>query len=111
VRWRGMVLEGAAVAEVNALRAAYGRGGVAAMNAEAIRQLRPRAERRNPNSATQLAQAYGRAGNREQTLFWLRRGIALKEDGAIQLRSQRAFDFLKGDREFEVLLVQVGLAR
>jgi len=111
MRLRSSLIGGAAPADIDASRSAYARGGFTAMNAMEIAQLLPRAQRVEPLAITRLAQAYGRARNREQTLYWLSRAVALHEDAALQFRSQPAFDFLNGDPAFERLAAQAGLGR
>jgi DNA-binding winged helix-turn-helix (wHTH) protein/TolB-like protein/predicted Zn-dependent protease len=108
MRLRAMLIRGATVAEVDASRAAYKRGGVDGMNREAVVQLLPKANRGERQTATLLAQAYGRLGDREHTLEWLTQAVDRSEDGAIQLKSQKAYAFLRGDPDFRQLLVRVG---
>jgi DNA-binding winged helix-turn-helix (wHTH) protein/TolB-like protein/tetratricopeptide (TPR) repeat protein len=110
MRLRSMLMNGTSVGDVDAARAAYQRGGLAAIDSATIARLVPRAKAGEFLAATRLAQSYGRLGNRAETLAWLEVAIGLREDGAIQLRSHRSFDFLAGDREFEAMVEKVGFA-
>jgi DNA-binding winged helix-turn-helix (wHTH) protein/TolB-like protein/Flp pilus assembly protein TadD len=110
-RWRAMVLEGRPVKDVDASRAAFERGGLAAMNTAEIARLLPRAERGQLQSATLLAQAYGRVNDTTSTLAWLDRAIDMREDAAIQLRSHPSFRFLEAHPRFVALQAKVNFPR
>ena len=110
-RWRWMLLTGASLDTVDALRAAYTTGGMAAMTrVEIARYLA--IESAAPGAwmnATFLARAYARLGEREEALRWNSIALDRREDAAISMLTLPDYDSLRGDPEFHRQLARVGL--
>jgi hypothetical protein len=63
-----------------------------------------------PFSATNLADLYARLGDRDQTLFWLKKATDLHEDEPLVMMTH-LFDFLRLDPEFIAIEKRVGFLR
>jgi Tfp pilus assembly protein PilF len=113
--WRAMALRAMPESEISELRAAFDKGGLAEMTRAQIRQFL-RQEVKPTSSASfhialNLSWAYGRLGDREQALYWLEKSIERREDAAIHLLTNPAYDSLRGDPRFQRLLDRLNLTR
>lgn len=109
--WRALVLSGATLDSVEALRAAYRTGGLPAVLRLEIARLEA-AEAASPGApmvATDLSRAHARLGERAAALRWVRIALDRREDAAILLLQLPEYDSLRGDPAFEQLLERVGL--
>lgn len=109
LRYRALV--GTSVDDLTALRDAHARGGLRGYRLREIEMLRRqlRAGGTWPfGLATALATAYGAVGDRVETLQWLERCLNQKEDGALGMKVNREFDFLRDDPSFQSLMRRVG---
>ena len=61
-------------------------------------------------AATGLVNAYAGLRDRDQTLFWLERGITEGSNIVQYLKVHPSFDFIRGDPRFAGLVRRVGLA-
>jgi DNA-binding winged helix-turn-helix (wHTH) protein/tetratricopeptide (TPR) repeat protein/TolB-like protein len=106
--WRAMILSGVPNGEVDELRAAFEKGGMPAMIQSQIRQyLRQEITPTSPASfftATHLSYAYGRLRERDEAFRWLATAIERREDAAIHLLTNRAYDSLRNDPRFDRIL-------
>jgi DNA-binding winged helix-turn-helix (wHTH) protein/TolB-like protein/tetratricopeptide (TPR) repeat protein len=109
-RWKAQLLSGTPETQVDAQRAAYRSGGDRAVYLLQAVQFKKQVDAGRAGGATRLAQAYGKLGDKDNALAWLKTAIDLNEDAAIQLRTQPAYDSLRSDPRFAALLVRVGLA-
>lgn len=109
--WRSQVLRGASLESIEALRAAYRRGGVPAVLRLEIAQLEAAAPERFavPAHASFLAGKYARLRDREKTLYWIRTAIDRREDIALHLPTYPEYDWLRADPEFQKQLARIGL--
>ena len=106
--WRWMLLTGATFETVDAQRRAYRDGGLPAMLRVEVAQLLA-AEPVTPGTATKLARAYARLGDRQETLRWIATALDRREDAAFVLLTNTDYDFLRGDPEFDRMLRRIGL--
>jgi tetratricopeptide (TPR) repeat protein len=110
-QWRALVLSGAALDEVEARRAAYRSGGLAAVLRLEIAGLLE-TEAASPGTwmvATSLSRAYARLGARKDALRWIGVAIDRREDAAILMLQLTDYDSLRGEPEFERMLERIGL--
>lgn len=111
--WRGMTLRAVPVDEINALRAAFDRGGMAEMTREQIRQmLRQDVKQMSSASfftAQNLSFAYGRLGERQEALRWLEISIDRREDAPLHMLTNPAYDSIRKEPRFLELLERVNL--
>jgi DNA-binding winged helix-turn-helix (wHTH) protein/TolB-like protein/Tfp pilus assembly protein PilF len=111
--WRAMALRGVPEEEINELRAAFGRGGMAEMTRAQIRQLLQQDVRPTSSASFFTAQylsfAYGRLGDREQALRWLEISIDRREDAAIHMLTNPAYDSIRREPRFVHLLERLNL--
>ncbi len=110
---RSQLLSGASEAEVNAFRDAFRAGGERALNRKRLDFLLGQVKPGNymaPFSATNLADLYARLGDRDQTLFWLKKATDLHEDEPLVMMTH-LFDFLRLDPEFIAIEKRVGFLR
>jgi eukaryotic-like serine/threonine-protein kinase len=104
---------GLAESEIEALRAAYRRGGIAALNQRRVDLLLARLKpgtNAPSRMATDLSDAYARLGDRKGTLRWLEEAVRLHEDEALLIMTHR-FDFLRQDPELIGIEKRVGFIR
>ncbi|MCU1257483.1 MAG: hypothetical protein JWO80_368 [Bryobacterales bacterium] len=111
-RFRSRLLGGGSETEINMLRAVYRAGGQRALYE---RQLAVSLAQAKPGPApvyfsTNLADLYARLGNRERTLFWLKKAADLDEDAPLLMKTH-LYDPMRGDPEFIALERRVGLVR
>jgi tetratricopeptide (TPR) repeat protein len=109
--WRAQVLEGATLESVEGLRAAYRTGGMHAVLRVEIARLEA-AEAASPGraqNATFLSMYYARLGDRAQALRWIRVAVDRREDAAIRLLTNPAYDSVRREPEFERQLASLGL--
>lgn len=111
--WRGMALRAIPTAEVEELRAAFDKGGMAEMTRAQIRQLLRQDVKPTSSAsffiATFLSFAYGRLGDRERALYWLETAIERREDAAIHLLTNPAYDSIRHEPRFRRLLERLNL--
>ena len=112
--WRSMLLSGMTVDKVDALRTAYRSGGLDAMRARRIDQLKQTLKEGAASTsawgvATDLSRIYAERKDRDNSLQWLETAIDLREDAAIHLVDEHAYDFLRADPRFQSLVKRVGL--
>lgn len=110
--WRAQVLEGATLESLEELRAAYRTGGLNAVLRLEIARLEA-AEAASPGgaqNATLLSLHYARLGDRAQAVRWIRVAVDRREDAAIHLLTNPAYDALRGTPEFNAQLAALGLA-
>lgn len=112
--WRAMTLRAVPVEEINELRAAFEKGGMAEMTRAQIRQLLRQDVQPTSSASFFTAQylsfAYGRLGDREQALRWLETSIERREDAAIHMLTNPAYDSIRQEPRFQQLLERLGLA-
>jgi hypothetical protein len=104
-------LAGTAVDDVAALRDAHARGGLRGYRLREIEMLRRQLKAGGTwpfGLATGLATAYGAVGDRVETLQWLERCLNQKEDGALGMKVNHEYDFLRDDPSFQSLMRRVG---
>jgi TolB-like protein len=109
LRYRALV--GTSVDDLTALRDAHARGGLRGYRLREIEMLRRQLQAGGTwpfGLATALATAYGAVGDRVETLQWLERCLNQKEDGALGMKVNREFDFLRDDPSFQSLMRRVG---
>jgi hypothetical protein len=56
-----------------------------------------------------LAMVYAGLGDKRHCLEWLGRGLDERAPGMIEIRMDPAFDWLRGDPDFQTLISRVGL--
>jgi tetratricopeptide (TPR) repeat protein len=110
---RGRLLLGAPETEVDALGAAYRRGGMRAFDEERVALLLEQVKRGalsvpGMSAATQLGLVYAKLHDREHALEWLTRSVDRGEDGALHLRVP-VYDFLRDDPQYQALAARVGI--
>jgi len=111
--WRGLALAGAPLSDVDELRAAFDKGGRAAMIHAQIRQL----QRLHPDTdtpasyfaATNLSLLYGELGDRDEAFRWIDVAIDRHEDAPIHLLTNPAYGSLRDDPRYAERLKRVGL--
>jgi serine/threonine-protein kinase len=113
-RARSDLLRGRPESEVDALRAAFRRGGMRAYATEQVRLDLAKLPREAsdppvPELASDLARDYAAAGDRERAIKWLERAADLGQDGPL-LMKMRQFATLRGDPRFEALERRIGFA-
>ncbi|MDP1572085.1 MAG: winged helix-turn-helix domain-containing protein [Vicinamibacterales bacterium] len=110
--WRALVLSGATLDWIEALREAYRAGGLPAVLRLEIAQLEA-AEATSPGgpqNATFLSLKYARLGERGEALRWIATALDRREDAAIHLLTHPDYDSLRGDPAFQRLLERVGVS-
>lgn len=110
--WRSMVLNGQSLESVEELRAAYRDGGMNGVLRVEIARLEA-AEAASPGgalNATFLSLHYARLGDRAQALRWIGVAVDRREDAAIHLLTNPAYDSVRGEPEFARQLATLGLA-
>ena len=56
-----------------------------------------------------LAAVYAGLGDKRQCLAWLGRGLEERAPGMMEIRVDPAFDWLRGDPDFQTIIHRVGL--
>ena len=109
--WRSQILRGASLESVEELRAAYRKGGLAAVLRIEIARLEAGGPERFevPARATFLAGKYARLRDREKTLHWIRVAIDRREDIALHLPTYPEYHWLRGDAEFQRQFARLGI--
>jgi uncharacterized protein HemY len=93
--------------DMAALRRAYEAGGMPGYLRKWVEQLK-----RGPaafNTATAIAGAYARLGERDLAFEWLERAYAERSRTLVNLRERVEFDNLRSDPRFNDLLRRIGL--
>lgn len=109
--WRAQVLSGATLESIDDLRAAYRAGGMDAVLRLEIQRLEA-AEKASPGgaqNATSLSLHYARLGDTTSAMRWLRVAVDRREDAAIHLLTNPAYDRLRALPEFNQQLASLGL--
>lgn len=111
--WRAMTLRGVPQSEIEELRDAFEKGGMPEMTRAQIRQLLRQDSKPTSSASFFTAQylsfAYGRLGERDQALRWLETSIDRREDAAIHMLTNPAYDSIRNDPRFLRLLDRVNL--
>jgi DNA-binding winged helix-turn-helix (wHTH) protein/Tfp pilus assembly protein PilF/TolB-like protein len=113
--WRAMTLRGIPTAEIEELRTAFEKGGLQEMTRAQIRQ-RLRQEKQPTSSAsfllaTYLSFDYARLGERDAALRWLDVALERREDAAIHLLTNTAFDSIRNEPRFKAHLDRLNLTK
>ncbi len=109
--WRSMVLNGESLESVEGLRAAYRAGGMAAVLRLESQRLEA-AEAAGPGAgqrATFLSFNYARLGEPDTAMRWIRVAVDRREDAAIHLLTNPAYDSLRDRPDFHQQLAALGL--
>ncbi|MDQ3068444.1 MAG: hypothetical protein M3R55_01790 [Acidobacteriota bacterium] len=105
------MLNGATLESVEQLRAAYRAGGLPAVLRLEIERLEA-SEAGAPGTgqnATFLSFHYARLGERDKAMHWIRTAIDRREDAAIHLLTNPAYNPVRGTPEFDRQLARLGL--
>jgi DNA-binding winged helix-turn-helix (wHTH) protein/TolB-like protein/Tfp pilus assembly protein PilF len=113
--WRGMTFRGIPIAEIEELRTAFAKGGLAGMTRAQVQQ-RLRQEVTPTSSAsfflaTFLSLDYATLGDRERALHWLEISIDRREDSVLNMLTNPAYDAIRNDPRFLKQLDRVNLAQ
>jgi DNA-binding winged helix-turn-helix (wHTH) protein/TolB-like protein/Tfp pilus assembly protein PilF len=113
--WRGMTFRGIPIAEIEELRTAFAKGGLAGMTRAQVQQ-RLRQEVTPTSSAsfflaTFLSLDYATLGDRERALHWLEISIDRREDSVLNMLTNPAYDEIRNDPRFLKQLDRVNLAQ
>lgn len=92
-----------------ALTCIYGRAGRLAEAHAAMQELLQAAQR-SPVQAGVIAAAYRSLGDHDQAIAWLERAYAEHSNDLTTLKVNPAYDPLRGDPRFQLLMARVGLA-
>jgi TolB-like protein/Flp pilus assembly protein TadD len=111
-RFRSRLLGGESETEINMLRAVYRAGGQHAVYERLLGLSLAHAKPGPPPVyfSTNLADLYARLGDREKTLFWLKKAMDLDEDAPLLMKTH-LYDALRQDPEFIALEKRVGFVR
>ena len=110
-----MTLRGIPTSEIEELRLAFAKGGLPEMTRAQIRQRLRQVARPTSSAsfflATYLSFDYSRLGERDEAFRWLDIAIARREDAVIHLLTNPAYDPIRKDPRFQVILERLKLAR
>ena len=111
--WRAMALRGDPEHDIEVLRTAFAAGGMQEMIRAQVRQLLAEDAARAPSSRVFTAQylsfAYGRLGDRESALKWLRISIDRHEDAPLHMLTAWQYNAVRDDPRFVQLLDRLNL--
>jgi TolB-like protein/DNA-binding winged helix-turn-helix (wHTH) protein/Flp pilus assembly protein TadD len=106
---RAAVLGGMRPEAITAIRQEYRRGGRDAALRKGLELIHPETE--GPIGSSAPALAYAQLGDRERTLAWLKKAFDSHTRDLIYVNVEPAYDFLRGDPQFEAIVNRIGFRK